>query len=379
MPTFCEHRRAHGVAYCPADCAALTTGVFERLRLGPGEVLPPAELGVLDVAILDMNHGWPNVGHEGVFSAFQDAACAIAPALVQAGLRVRAISFDVRRSLRMPAPGDDRFEIFVGTGGPGHLDPRLNDGRDTRSQGVAEDPAWEAPLFRLFDAIVSRPDAALLSVCHTFGLMCRWLGVADAVARGDEKGGKSEGVRENLLTDGARAHPLFAAFARQLPAGGRLKVLDSRLYDLIPRHDAGRSVTVVGTETLGIGGPPGEAMTMMEVARDASSRMPRVFGVNHHPEIIDRANLMGMLRRKLDRGEIDREWYDRRVGALAVQFPDEKDDPRLQTTTDFTFLGPLRFHLTRTARRRAESLGRPFPASENDVDRELTAAGTSPA
>ena len=378
MPTLCEHRRAHGVASCPSDCAALTTGVFERLRLGPGDALPPAERGVIDVAVLDMNHGWPNVGHEGVVSAFQDAACVIAPALAEAQLRVRAVSFDVRRALRMPAPDDTRFEIYVGTGGPGHLDPRLNDGRDPRSQGVAEDPAWEAPLFRLFDAILARPDAALLSVCHTFGLMCRWLGVADAVARGEEKGGKSEGVRENLLTEDARAHPLFASFARHLPPEGRLKVLDSRIYDLIPRAEARRSVTVVATETIGVGGPRGDAMTMMEVARDASNRMPRVFGVNHHPEIIDRANLMGMLRRKLDRGEIDREWYDRRVGALATQFPDEKDDPGLQVTTDFTFQGPLRFHLTRAARRRAEALGRAFSADEHDVDRSLIETGTSP-
>jgi hypothetical protein len=353
------------------------SGVFERLRLGPGDPLPPEDRRVIDVAILDMNHGWPNVGHEGVFSAFQDAACRLAPALAAAGLCVRAISFDVRRGLRLPEAGDRRFEIYVGTGGPGHLDPRLNDGRDARSQGVAEDPAWEAPLFRLFDAILAREDAALLAVCHTFGLMCRWLDVADALPRGAEKGGKSEGVRDNLLTDAAREHPLFAAFARRLPERGRLKVLDSRLYDLIPKPQAGRTVTAIATETLGVGGPPGNAMTMMEVARDATGRMPRVFGVNHHPEIVDRANLMGMLKRKLDLGEIDRDWYDRRVGALARQFPDERDDLQLHTTTEFTFLGPLRYHLTGAARRRADLLGRKFPADERDVDRELTEAGNS--
>ena len=372
MSPFCDHRRARGAAYCPADCPALVKGVFERVRLGLREALPPPEPGAIDVAILDMNHGWPNVGHEGVFSACQDAACAMAGALAASGLRVRAISFDVRRALRLPEPHDRRFEVYIGTGGPGHLDPRLNDGRDVRSQGVAEDPAWESPLFRLFDAIVGREDAALFAVCHTFGLMCRWLGVAEAVARGEAKGGKSEGVRDNLLTDAAREHPLFAAFARHLPAEGRLKVLDSRLYDLIPTADAGRRVTIVGTETLGVGGPRGDAMTMMEVERDASGRMPRVFGVNHHPEIVDRANLMGMLRRKLERGEIDQDWYERRVGALAVQFPDERDDSLLHVTTDFTFQGPLRFHLTRTARRRAEALGRPFPADESDVVRALT-------
>jgi len=372
MPTFCEHRRVHGVAYCPVDCQALSRGVFERVRLGPGDPLPARDPRVIDVAVLDMNHGWPNVGHEGVLSAYQDAACALSAALAAAHLRIRAISFDVRRGLRMPDPGDDRFGVYVGTGGPGQLDPRLNDGKDPNAQGVAEDPSWEAPLFRLFDAIVRRDDAALLAVCHTFGLMCRWISVADPVARGPGKGGKSEGVLDNLLTEAGREHPLFAAFAKRLPAGGRLRVLDSRIYDLIPRADAARRASIVATETLGIDGPAGEAMTMMEVARDASGRMPRVFGVNHHPEIIDRANLMGMLGVKLQRGEITPEWYHRRVSALSVQFPDESNDESLHTTSEFTFLGPLRFHVTRAARLRAEQLGLAFPAHEIDVDRALT-------
>lgn len=374
MPTFCEHKRAHGVAYCPGDCAALALGVFERLRLAPGDALPPRDPRVIDVAVLDMNHGWPNVGHEGVVSAFQDATCSISSALLEAALRVRAISFDVRRALRLPDTADGRFSIHVGTGGPGNLDPRLNDGRDPNSQGVVEDPAWETPLFRLFDTIAESDEAALLAVCHTFGLMCRWLGVADPVARGADKGGKSEGVRDNLLTDAGREHPLFGAFARRLPDGGRLRVLDSRLYDLIPRPDAGRRVAIVATETLGVDGPAGDAMTMMEVARDPSGRIPRVFGVNHHPEIIDRSNLMGMLRVKLERGEITQDWYDQRVKSLSIQFPDASSDDRLQATSDFTFHGPLRFHLTRSARRRAEELGRPFPAHEREVDRELTGA-----
>ena len=372
MPTFCEHRRLRGASSCTDECPALTRGLFERVRLAAQDALPPADPKVIDVAVLDMNHGWPNVGHEGVVEAFQDAACALAPALESAGLRVRAISFDVRQALRLPDPKDARFSVFVGTGGPGHIDPRLNDGRDPNAQGVAENPGWETPLYRLFDAIVERDDAALLAVCHTFGLMCRWLQVADPVTRGPEKGGKSEGIRDNLLTDAAREHPVFGSFARQLPGGGRLRVLDSRIYDLIPREDAARRVGIVATETLGVDGPAGDAMTMMEVARDTTNRIPRVFGVNHHPEIIDRTNLMGMLKLKLERGEITQAWYDHRVELLAAQFPDDSSDPALHVTSDYTFLGPLRFHVTRTARLRAESLGLSFPAHEIEVDRLLT-------
>jgi hypothetical protein len=326
----------------------------------------------VDVAVLDMNHGWPNVGHEGVVAAFKEAACELAIPLDRAGLSVRAISFDVRRALQIPDPRDDRFAIYVGTGGPGHIDPRLNDGSDPLAQGVAEDPSWEAPLFRLFDSIAERDEAALLAVCHTFGLMCRWLDVADPIARGPEKGGKSEGVLDNLLTAKAGEHPLFAAFARRLPPPGRLRVLDSRIYDLIPKAGAARRVAIMATETLGVDGPAGDAMTMMEVARDRSGRMPRVFGVNHHPEIIDRANLMGMLKVKLERGEISKEWYDLRMSTLSAHFPDESSDGQLHATSDFTFLGPLRFHVTRAARLRADELGRDFVRHESDVDRALT-------
>jgi len=378
VPNLCEHKRARGVSYCGPDCTALKSGTFEHVRLAPGASLPDRDPRILDVAILDMNHGWPNVGHEGVVAAFQDATCELSIPLEAAGVTVRAISFDVRRALQVPDARDDRFAVYIGTGGPGHLDPRLNDGNDPRSQGVLEDPSWEAPLFRLFDAITQREDAALLAVCHTFGLMCRWLDVADPVARGPEKGGKSEGVLDNLLTDTAREHPLFAAFARRLGAPGRLRVLDSRIYDLIPKAGAPGHVAVMATETLGVDGPPGDAMTMMEVARDGSGRMPRIFGVNHHPEIIDRANLMGMLRVKLQRGEITKEWYDLRMSTLSEHFPDERSDRHLHLTSDFTFLGPLRFHVTRAARLRATELGRDFWRHENDVERALTGLLTLP-
>jgi hypothetical protein len=368
----CEYKRSRGVAYCGPECNAIHAGVFQHVSLGPGDDLPDRDPRVVDVAVLDMNHGWPNVGHEGVVSAFKDAACELSIPLADAGVSLRAISFDVRRALQLPDPWDDRFTIYVGTGGPGHIDPRLNDGNDPRAQGIVENPAWETPLFRLFDAIAERDGAALISVCHTYGLMCRWLDVADPVARGPEKGGKSEGVLENLLTGAARAHPLFAAFARRLGPEGRLRVLDSRLYDLIPRDDAARRVGILATETLGVGGPPGDAMTMMEVARDASGRMPRIYGVNHHPEIIDSATLMGMLRIKLDRGEITKAWYDMRTSALAENFSDERSDDDLNLTSEFTFLGPLRFHVTRALRLRCEELGRAFPRHEVDVERALT-------
>jgi len=374
VPIDCQRKERHGTPFCPTDCPATAGGpVFDRLRvLAPYDV-PPRDPHAVDVAILDMNHGWPNVGHDAVVGAVQDVACDHADALAATGLRIRAVSFDVRGAGMVPEAGG-RYALYLGTGGPGHLDPRLNDGRDPNAQGIAEDPSWEPRLFALFDDIARRDDTALLAVCHTFGVLCRWLEIAEPVARGPEKGGKSEGVLENLLTDAGVAHPILGAMSRRLEGGRRLRVLDSRIYDLVPNAAARERVAILGTETLGIAGPAGNAMTMIEIARDAGGRMPRMFAVNHHPEIADRTRLLTMLRAKLDRGEIERAWYDDRVRNLEARFADRESDALLQVTSEFTFIGPLRFHLIRALRRRAHALGASFPCHEDEVERAL--AGT---
>ena len=52
--------------------------------------------------------------------------------------------------------------------------------------------------------------------------------------RPPEKGGKSAGILENLLTDEAVEHPWFGQLAEDLPEHRRLRIVDHRLYDLIP-------------------------------------------------------------------------------------------------------------------------------------------------
>jgi hypothetical protein len=116
-------------------------------------------------------------------------------------------------------------------------------------------------------------------------------------------------------------------------------------------------VTAIGYETLGLEGPRGDALTMVEFARDRSGVMPRVFGSNHHPEILDRFRQKLVLENKLTRGEVERGWYEERLEALTRTYSDDRDDHRLHTTSAFTLLGPLRFHLHRALRLRAESLG----------------------
>ena len=304
---------------------------FEYARVN-GSV-PPEEPGKIDVALLDMNHSWPNVGHDSLIRAVREAA----QWYQGSGLVVRVISFDVRGAMQIPDP--ERFKLFLGTGGPGHLDPRLNDGVSEWSQGITESAAWEAPLFRLFDRILGDDSSSLIGVCHTFGLLCRWSGAARPVLR-DEK---SSGMPTNALSSAASEHPWFGRFAQQLPDGRHFRVVDNRLFDLVAeRHDAG----MIAFEE-----EHSDGLTMLELARDAEG-MPRLFGSNHHPEIIDREHIMTVLERKRNHGEVSDAWYAERASTMLDLFTGEQErESRL--TSEYTLLAPLRHHLGKLVADRA--------------------------
>ena len=345
----CDHRRTIGPEVCPAACQAVSRGAFAYLRAEkPGE-LPAPHAGTLDVFVLDMNHGWPNIGHDAIVMAVRTSACDLADALAAAGLRIRVVSCDVRLGLVVPPLPDRRGGIYLGTGGPGHIDPKYNDGGEG-SQGIVESAAWESPLFALFDAVHAHPDAALIGICHTFGVMSRWLGVADPVLRGPEKGGKSAGIVDTVLTPASASHPWFGEMARGVADEpdhhGRIRVLDSRLYDLVPRASMASTATPLGFETAS-DGSAGEAVTMWEAARDRTGTMPRVFGVNHHPEIVNRARALRILWEKRSRGEVSHEWYRERADAMAETLRDDAADRGLDITSRYTLFGPLRHHLER--------------------------------
>jgi hypothetical protein len=365
----CQLKRTYGKEYCLQECPTLVAADrYHYVRVESASDVPPADERRIDVAILDMNHGWPNLGHDSLVHAVQDAACDLGPVLEGAGLGIRAISFEVRARHMLPEGPGGRFAIYLGTGGPGHIDPYQNRGNADGTQGIEEDPAWERPLFKLFDAIRDAPDTALLAVCHSFGVMCRWSGVAEPVLRAADKGGKSAGILENVLTEAAVQHPWFGQLAESLPDHRRLRIVDHRLYDLIPPAGplAGGAVAI-GHETRGVGGPEGEALTMVEWARDGAGAMPRIFAVNHHPEIVDRSRQMLILRQKLDRGEVTREWFEDRARVLTETYTDDADDHRLHLTSDFSLMGPLRYFLVRQIRLRAAALGQPVAIHEDDL------------
>ena len=348
---------------CPTT-AGPPTFVFARVERG--DAIPPEDPMTISLALLDMHHGWPNLGHDAIVYGIQNIVCDLTPALRRAGMRVEIVSYDVRRGHRIPAPPGGRHALYVGTGGPGHLDPARNDGVAPGAQGIREDPAWEPPLFALFDAIRNDEDAALLGVCHTFGVMCRWLGAADPVLRAPERGGKSSGIVRNLLTDAARAHPWFGRLERELSDDGCLMVLDNRLYDLTAREPLPPGVTALSFDVNALGGVGG-ALTAVEVARDREGRMPRILGVNHHPEIVNRPHQLTILRKRVERGAVRPEWVDERARTLTETIPDSRGEQLLQLTSSYLFLGPLRFHLYRQIRVRAGALGREIDVDERSL------------
>lgn len=313
------------------------------------EGVPPAAHDRIDIALLDMHHGWPNVGHDSLVRAVLEIAEESREALTASGAKVRVISYDVRARMLLPEAGS-RFALYIGTGGPGHLDPRFNDGVSEFSQGIREDPAWETPLFRLFDAIHARPDAALIAVCHSFGLLCRWAGVASPVLREE----KSSGVPVNVLSDDGRRHPWFTDFAAQLPDGRHFRVVDSRLFDLI-------ATDTRDADCLAFASDNSNALTMVELARDPAGVMPRILGMNHHPEIIDREHVLAVLEEKRRHQDVSDDWYEERARTMRDLFHGEVER-QSRLTSEYTLTGPLRFHVRRLIAERCEVDGSSLPA-----------------
>jgi hypothetical protein len=310
----------------------LPSPFFEYLRLE--DSVPERRDDRIDVALLDMNHSWPNVGHDSLIHAIAEGAESFQEELAGAGVKVRVLSFDVRRRLLLPEAPDGRFNLYVGTGGPGHLDPRLNDGVSEHSQGIIEDAAWEAPLFRLFDAIYKSKEAALLAICHSFGLACRWSGVASPQLRAE----KSSGMPLNRLTDDGVAHPFFREFAKELGDHRHFRVVDNRLFDLCIENLG--SATAIATEH-----EESTALTMVEFARHADGT-PRMLGVNHHPEIVDREHILAVLAEKRAHGDVSESWYRERAETMSELFRGERER-QSRVTSQYTLLEPLRTNIGR--------------------------------
>jgi hypothetical protein len=295
----------------------------------PGDE-PRPEPGLLEVAVLDMNHGWPNLGHSSIVETLLGIANDARAAIGAGAPEFRVVSYDVRGAGAVPSLEGGRYPLVVGTGGPGAVDPYRNDGVSEGTQGIVDDPRWEAPLHRLFDTVAADPSRSLLAICHSFGLLMRWSGFATPVLRA---GGKCAGVVTNVLTEKAHEHPWFRRFW-EASGGERIDVLDSRLYDLLPTGRNG--ATALAHEA------SGDAVTMVEIARAADGSKPRMWGVNHHPEIGDRGRQKERLARLEARGEVSHEWVVERRAAMEAWNASAATEQRLQSTAEFTFEAPVR-------------------------------------
>lgn len=311
------------------------SALFEYVRpLNAGEI-PAPNPEYVDVAVLDMNHAHRNAGHDSMVGLVRRLSGDLAPSLESVGAKVRLVSYDVRRLSLLP-PLHDGPSLILGTGGPGHLDPRLNR-RDAVDEGeILESSEWESPLFEFFDAVDRHDSAMLYAVCHSFGLLCRWSGVAQPVARGERKGGPSIGIVDNVLTAQALEHPWFARLASHLPDGKHLPVVDSRHYDLIPaRHRFPRGIVPIAFETQA-NGEAGEALTIVEFARKANGT-PRILAVNHHPEIPNATELAELLDRKLREGEVSQDWYAGRAALVDRLQRDDHSEPARLLAAGYSF------------------------------------------
>ena len=318
--------------------------LFEYTRIRGDEPLPPAHDRILDVVVLDMNHGVANLGHDSLVHAIHESSLRLKK---DEPISARVFSFDVRRATSFPHFDLDRFQLFIATGGPGHLDPSLNDGVSVWSEGVRENPSWEPWFNQLLDSILADDTAALIAFCHAFGLVCRWGGVAEPKLRSEE----SRGIATYTLTDSATDHPWFGAFAREISDQPRFRVLDSRLFDLIPLGSPRIPYDALAFEA-NTDGEPTEALTMIEIARDRDAVMPRIFAANHHPEVVDVSHLLEVLDEKLAKGEVTEAWRDRKERFLLNLWNEPDLEERMRRTSRYTLLDLLEFHLERISSER---------------------------
>ena len=78
---------------------------FELARVEQPEDAPPPDPRVIDVALLDMHHGFANVGHDSIVALVRDAALASDDALARARRRViRRAGIERRAQLEHNSP-----------------------------------------------------------------------------------------------------------------------------------------------------------------------------------------------------------------------------------------------------------------------------------
>ena len=67
------------------------------VRVESAADVPAPDPRAVDVAVLDMNHGWPNLGHDSLVRSLLEGDPERRREELRTGLFVRVLSYDVRR------------------------------------------------------------------------------------------------------------------------------------------------------------------------------------------------------------------------------------------------------------------------------------------
>jgi GMP synthase-like glutamine amidotransferase len=205
------------------------------------------------VAILDLYNGEPNQGMRCIRQQVSEAKDR------HPDVRFDVAEFDVRGAAEVP--GLD-FDLYISSGGPG-----------SPFDGAGQ--VWEERYFAWLDAVwthnrTGSPKKHVLSICHSFQLMCIHFGLADVVPR---KSG-SFGVLPVHLTDEGQADPLLSKLPD--PFYGA----DFREWQVLqPRYE---SIQSLGASLLAI--EKDRPHVPLERAVMAMRVSPEIVGTQFHPE-----------------------------------------------------------------------------------------------
>lgn len=205
------------------------------------------------VAILDLYKGEPNQGMRCIRQHVKEAGVR------HPDIRFDVTEFDVRGADEVP--GLD-FDLYISSGGPG-----------SPYDGAGQ--LWEERYFAWLDAVWTHnrfesPKKYVLSICHSFQLMCIHFDLADVVPR---KSG-SFGVLPVHLTEEGYADPLLSKLPD--PFYGA----DFREWQVVqPKHE---SIQSLGASLLAI--EKDRPHVPLERAVMAMRVSPEIVGTQFHPE-----------------------------------------------------------------------------------------------
>ena len=141
-----------------------------------------------------------------------------------------------------------------------HRPPPATTAEPGGRRASARTPSGRHRPSELFDAIHAHEEAALIGVCHTFGVLCRWSGAAAGRSSGAPRRARARAFSRTCSTRLGRRAPVVPTL-RGAQLGERGSAAGRREQAVRP-HPAGRGIPgrgaePIGWETLGVGAARG--------------------------------------------------------------------------------------------------------------------------